>query len=86
MPYLDPLNHLQIALLKMHRADPQNETLPHNIQLAINGISTKCATAGERALPLARLPKDDRRAKGGCRRNEDVARRRFQNANAICFQ
>jgi phosphoenolpyruvate carboxylase len=46
VPYLDPLNHLQIALLKLHRADPQNETLLRGIQLAINGISAGLRNSG----------------------------------------
>ncbi|MGO9004840.1 MAG: phosphoenolpyruvate carboxylase [Beijerinckiaceae bacterium] len=46
VPYLDPLNHLQIELLKLHRADPQNETLLRGIQLAINGISAGLRNSG----------------------------------------
>jgi phosphoenolpyruvate carboxylase len=46
VPYLDPLNHLQIALLKLHRADPENETLLRGIQLAINGISAGLRNSG----------------------------------------
>jgi len=46
VPYLDPLNHLQIELLKLHRADQQNETLLRGIQLAINGISAGLRNSG----------------------------------------
>jgi phosphoenolpyruvate carboxylase len=46
VPYLDPLNHLQIELLKLHRDDPQNETLLRGIQLAINGISAGLRNSG----------------------------------------
>ena len=38
-PYLDPLNHIQIELLKQHRASGVNEQVLRGIQLTINGIS-----------------------------------------------
>jgi phosphoenolpyruvate carboxylase len=46
VPYLDPLNHMQVELLKLHRADPENETLLRGIQLAINGISAGLRNSG----------------------------------------
>ena len=46
VPYLDPLNHIQVELLKLHRADPQDETLLRGIQLAINGISAGLRNSG----------------------------------------
>ncbi|MBA4790475.1 MAG: phosphoenolpyruvate carboxylase [Rhizobiales bacterium] len=53
-PYLDPLNHVQIELLKAHRrnqasgtagADPGDKVL-HGIQLTINGISAGLRNSG----------------------------------------
>jgi phosphoenolpyruvate carboxylase len=46
VPYLDPLNHMQVELLKLHRADVENETLLRGIQLAINGISAGLRNSG----------------------------------------
>ena len=47
-PYLDPLNHVQVELLKLHRAHAASEKVLTGIQLTINGIRRVCATAGER--------------------------------------
>ncbi|OYX89909.1 MAG: phosphoenolpyruvate carboxylase [Rhizobiales bacterium 17-65-6] len=53
-PYLDPLNHVQIELLKTHRRnqdrnggqpDPNDKVL-HGIQLTINGISAGLRNSG----------------------------------------
>ncbi|OYX10713.1 MAG: phosphoenolpyruvate carboxylase, partial [Rhizobiales bacterium 32-66-8] len=49
-PYLDPLNHVQIQLLKLHRRneatdDPDDKVL-HGIQLTINGISAGLRNSG----------------------------------------
>lgn len=51
-PYLDPLNHLQIEFLKLHRR-PERRTGPgdgeqvlHGIQLSINGISAGLRNSG----------------------------------------
>jgi len=38
-PYLDPLNHVQIELLKRHRAGNTDERAVQAIQLTINGIA-----------------------------------------------
>ena len=38
-PYLDPLNHVQIELLKRHRAGDTDERVVHAIHLTINGIA-----------------------------------------------
>ena len=38
-PYLDPLNHVQIELLKRHRAGNTDERVVQAIQLTINGIA-----------------------------------------------
>ena len=45
-PYLDPLNHLQIELLKLHRASSADDKVLHGIQLTINGISAGLRNSG----------------------------------------
>jgi phosphoenolpyruvate carboxylase len=45
-PYLDPLNHIQIELLKQHRASGANEQVLRGIQLTINGISAGLRNSG----------------------------------------
>jgi phosphoenolpyruvate carboxylase len=45
-PYLDPLNHVQVELLKQHRTHEGNEQLLRGIQLTINGISAGLRNSG----------------------------------------
>ncbi|MFG1380605.1 phosphoenolpyruvate carboxylase [Xanthobacter versatilis] len=45
-PYLDPLNHLQIELLRQHRANSGDDKVLHGIQLSINGISAGLRNSG----------------------------------------
>jgi phosphoenolpyruvate carboxylase len=45
-PYLDPLNHVQIELLKQHRAQNADEQVLRGIQLTINGISAGLRNSG----------------------------------------
>ncbi|MFS8036058.1 phosphoenolpyruvate carboxylase [Xanthobacter sp. AM11] len=45
-PYLDPLNHLQIELLRLHRANAGDDKVLHGIQLSINGISAGLRNSG----------------------------------------
>jgi phosphoenolpyruvate carboxylase len=45
-PYLDPLNHVQIELLKRHRAGDTDERLVQGIHLAINGIAAGLRNSG----------------------------------------
>jgi phosphoenolpyruvate carboxylase len=45
-PYLDPLNHVQVELLKLHRSQPANEKVLTGIQLTINGISAGLRNSG----------------------------------------
>jgi phosphoenolpyruvate carboxylase len=45
-PYLDPLNHLQIELLKRHRAGDQDEHVVQGIHLSINGIAAGLRNSG----------------------------------------
>ncbi|HXF45057.1 MAG TPA: phosphoenolpyruvate carboxylase, partial [Burkholderiaceae bacterium] len=39
LPYLDPLNHLQVELIKRHREGHSDERIKRGIHLTINGIS-----------------------------------------------
>ena len=49
-PYLDPLNHLQVELMRRYRqrreADPANERLQRGIHLSINGIAAGLRNTG----------------------------------------
>ncbi|GLH79890.1 phosphoenolpyruvate carboxylase [Bradyrhizobium sp. SSBR45G] len=45
-PYLDPLNHVQVELLKKHRAQNPDEQVLRGIQLTINGISAGLRNTG----------------------------------------
>jgi phosphoenolpyruvate carboxylase len=45
-PYIDPLNHLQVGLLRQYRADERNEAVLQGIQLTINGISAGLRNSG----------------------------------------
>jgi len=50
LPYLDPLNHLQVELIKRHRggkkADASDERIRRGIHLTINGISAGLRNTG----------------------------------------
>jgi len=45
-PYLDPLNHLQLALLKRHRAGDSDERVKRGIHLSINGLAAGLRNSG----------------------------------------
>ena len=45
-PYMDPLNHLQVELLKRHRAGDTDERLARGIHLTINGIASGLRNSG----------------------------------------
>ncbi|MDO8208262.1 MAG: phosphoenolpyruvate carboxylase [Gallionella sp.] len=45
-PYIDPLNHLQVALLEHHRAGNNDELVKRAIHLTINGIATGLRNSG----------------------------------------
>jgi len=45
-PYLDPLNHLQVELLKRHRAGTTEESVAQGIHLTINGIAAGLRNSG----------------------------------------
>ncbi|WP_283147777.1 phosphoenolpyruvate carboxylase [Silvimonas soli] len=46
LPYLDPLNHLQVELLKRLRAGDESEDLQHAVHLTINGIAAGLRNSG----------------------------------------
>lgn len=50
LPYLDPLNHLQVELIKRHRTgkkgDAGDERVKRGIHLTINGISAGLRNTG----------------------------------------
>ncbi|MFK8250607.1 phosphoenolpyruvate carboxylase [Ancylobacter terrae] len=45
-PYIDPLNHLQVGLLRKYRANDTEEKVLQGIQLTINGISAGLRNSG----------------------------------------
>jgi phosphoenolpyruvate carboxylase len=45
-PYLDPLNHVQVELLKAHRTESPDEAVLRGIQITINGISAGLRNSG----------------------------------------
>ncbi len=45
-PYIDPLNHLQVELLRRHRAGETDERVQRGIHLTINGIAAGLRNSG----------------------------------------
>ena len=45
-PYIDPLNHVQIELLRRHRAGDADPGVVQGIQLSINGIAAGLRNSG----------------------------------------
>ena len=45
-PYIDPLNHVQIELLRRHRAGDSDESVVQGIRLSINGIAAGLRNSG----------------------------------------
>lgn len=45
-PYMDPLNHLQVELLKRHRAGDGDERVARGIHITINGIAAGLRNSG----------------------------------------
>ena len=45
-PYLDPLNHIQVALMKRSRADDVSEKLRRGLLLSINGVASGLRNTG----------------------------------------
>jgi phosphoenolpyruvate carboxylase len=46
LPYLDPLNHLQVALIKKYRAGETDVLIKRAIHLTINGIAAGLRNTG----------------------------------------
>jgi phosphoenolpyruvate carboxylase len=46
LPYIEPLNLLQIELLKRHRAGEDDPRVREGIQLSINAIATALRNSG----------------------------------------
>jgi phosphoenolpyruvate carboxylase len=46
LPYLDPLNHLQVELIQRHRKGQKDERIKRGIHLTINGISAGLRNTG----------------------------------------
>jgi phosphoenolpyruvate carboxylase len=46
LPYLDPLNHAQVELLRRHRAGQTDELLQRGIHLTINGLAAGLRNSG----------------------------------------
>ncbi len=45
-PYLDPLNHLQVELLKRHRAGAPDDRVRRSIHISINGLAAGLRNSG----------------------------------------
>jgi phosphoenolpyruvate carboxylase len=45
-PYLDPLNHLQVRLLREYRSGNRDERVERGIQLTLNGLATGLRNSG----------------------------------------
>ena len=45
-PYLDPMNHVQVELLKMLRAKPDDDEIRRGVHLSINGIAAGLRNSG----------------------------------------
>ena len=45
-PYIDPLNHLQVELLRLHRGHSEDPKVLRGLQLTINGISAGLRNSG----------------------------------------
>ena len=45
-PYLDPLNHIQVEMLKLHRQKSENPKVLRGIRLTINGIAAGLRNSG----------------------------------------
>ncbi|WP_374542571.1 phosphoenolpyruvate carboxylase [Sphingorhabdus sp.] len=46
LPYIEPLNHLQIELMKRHRAGEDDPRIAEGIQLTINAVATALRNSG----------------------------------------
>jgi phosphoenolpyruvate carboxylase len=46
LPYIDPLNHLQVELLKRHRSGRASDRVGRGIHMTINGIAAGLRNSG----------------------------------------
>ena len=46
LPYIEPLNHLQVELLKRFRGGDEDQQVREGIQLTINAIATALRNSG----------------------------------------
>ena len=46
LPYIDPLNHLQIELIRRRRAGDRDEAVREGVHLTINGIAAGLRNSG----------------------------------------
>jgi phosphoenolpyruvate carboxylase len=46
LPYLDPLNHLQVELLRRYRSGRASERVARGIHMTINGIAAGLRNSG----------------------------------------
>jgi len=46
LPYIEPLNHLQVELLRRHRSGDADERVRESIHLTINGIAAGLRNTG----------------------------------------
>ena len=46
LPYLDPLNHLQVELIRRHREGVNDDRIKRSIHLTINGVAAGLRNSG----------------------------------------
>jgi phosphoenolpyruvate carboxylase len=46
LPYIDPLNHLQVELLRRYRAGVDDDETRNGLHMSINGISAGLRNSG----------------------------------------
>ena len=46
LPYIDPLNLLQVELLRRHRAGECDDDIAHGIHMSINGVAAGLRNSG----------------------------------------
>jgi len=46
IPYIDPLNHLQVELLRRYRSGEDSEEVKRSIHLTINGVTAGLRNSG----------------------------------------
>ncbi|MBX6392214.1 MAG: phosphoenolpyruvate carboxylase, partial [Burkholderiales bacterium] len=46
VPYIDPLNHIQVELLRRHRSGQSDERIHRGIHRTINGVAAGLRNSG----------------------------------------